>query len=191
MNTNSKRLGIYLAIMLLLTSAATVLRTIACITAFDYSSGFFSDKTLITAANIIISVTVTGMFSYLFTASRIKLHASFSTGATYVPAGVLGAASAFFGVKVLSYAMNIEYYRIFPKEMVYLESVAKVIGILAAIFAFLSIAHHFFNAFITESKAEIRAYFAIASIMFLALYSMLIYLDPTLSIGESTKIYFI
>ena len=188
MNTNSKRLGLYLAIMLILTSVATALRTIACITVLDYNSGFFNDKTLITIANVIISVTVIGMFSYLFAASRIKLHASFSTGATYIPTGVLGAASAFFGVKVLSYAMNIKYYRIFPQEMAYLEKAATVIGILTAILAFLSIAHHFFNAFITESKDEVRAYFAIASIMFLALYAMLIYLDPTLSIGESTKI---
>ena len=188
MNTNSKRLGIYLAIMLCLTAVATALRTVACVTALDYGSGFFTDKSLITAANVTISITAIGMFSYLFAASRIKLHASFSTGATYVPTGVLGVASAFFGAKVLSYAMNISFYRIFPKEMVYLESAAKVIGAVTAILAFLSIAHHFFNAFITESKAEVRAYFTIASIMLLALYSMLIYLDPTLSINDSSKI---
>ena len=157
MNTNSKRLGIYLTIMLCLTAAATALRTVACVTTLDYSSGFFNDKSLITAADIIITVTALGMLSYLFIASRIKLHASFSTGATYVPTGVLGVASAFFGTKVLSYAMNISHYRIFPKEMVYLENAAKVIGAITAILAFLSIAHHFFNAFITESKAEVRA----------------------------------
>ena len=191
MNTNSKRLGIYLAIMLCLTSVATALRTVACITSLDYTSGFFTDKSLITTADVIVSFTVIGMFSYLFTASRIRLHASFSTATTYVPTGVLGVASAFFGAKILSYTMNIDYYRIFPKEMAemaYLENAAKVIGTLAAILAFLSIAHHFFNAFITESKADVRAFFTIASIMFLALYSMLVYLDPTLSIGESTKV---
>ena len=188
MNTNSKRLGLYLVIMLLLTSVATTLRTIACVTRLDYSNGFFTDKSLITVANIIITVTVIGMFTYLFAASRIKLHANFSTGATYIPTGVLGVASAFFGAKVITYAMNIDYYRIFPSEMVYLQNAAKVIGILTAVLAFVSIAHHFFNAFIVESKNETRAFFAIASIMFLALYSMLIYLDPTLSIGDSSKI---
>ena len=188
MNTNSKSLGIYLAIMLLLTSVATALRTIACVTELDYASGFFNDKSLINIANIIITVTVLGMFTYLFAASRIKLHASFSTGATYIPTGVLGVASAFFGAKVLSYAMNIETNHIFAKEMIYLQNAAKIIGILAAVLAFISIAHHFFNAFIIESKTEIRAYFAISSITFLALYSMLIYLDPTLAIGESTKV---
>jgi hypothetical protein len=188
MNTNSKRLGLYLAIMLLLTSVATTLRTIASLTALDYGSGFFNDKSLITAADIIITLTVLGMFSYLFVASRIKLHANFSTGATYIPTGVLGVASAFFGAKVLSYAMSIEQSHIFPREMAYMQGAAKVIGIITAVLAFLSIAHHFFNAFIVESKTEIRAYFAIATIMFLALYSMLIYLDPTLSIGESTKV---
>ena len=93
MNTNSKRLGIYLTIMLCLTAAATALRTVACVTTLDYSSGFFNDKSLITAADIIITITALGMLSYLFIASRIKLHASFLTGATYVPTGVLGAKS--------------------------------------------------------------------------------------------------
>ena len=188
MNTNSKRLGIYLAIMLLSTSVATALRTIACINVLDYDSGFFNDKSLITAANIIITATVIGMFTYLFVASRIKLRANFSTGATYIPTGVLGVASAFLGAKILSYAMNIEQYRIFAREMIYLQNVAKAIGTLAAILAFVSIAHHFLNAFIVESKTEVRAYFAISSITFLALYSMLIYLDPTLAIGESSKV---
>lgn len=188
MNTNSKRLGIYLAVMLCLTAVATTLRSIACVTVLDYNSGFFSDKSLITVADIIISVTAVGMLSYLFAASRIKLHASFSTGATYIPTGVLGVASAFFGAKVLSYATSIDYYRIFPEEMSHLANAAKIIGVLTAVLAFLSIAHHFFNAFITESKAEVRAYFAIATITFLALYSMLIYLDPTLSIGDYSKV---
>ena len=188
MNTNSKRLGLYLIAMLFLTAAATVLRTAACIMDVDFSSGFFTNKSLITAANIIITFTATGVFSYLFIAPRINLRASFSTSTTYVPTGVLGVATAFLGAKIFSYASTVKLYPIFPEEMVYMESAANFIGIAAAILAFVSIVHHFLNAFIVESKAETRAYFAMASVVYLALYSMLIYLDPTLSVGESSKV---
>ena len=102
MNTNSKRLGLYLAIMAVLTAVATSMRAVACIRYLDYESGFFTDKSLITAANVILTVTVIGMFSYLFTASRIQLVASFSSATTYVTTGVLGVATAFLGAKVIS-----------------------------------------------------------------------------------------
>lgn len=187
MNTNSKRLGIYLAIMTVLTAIATVLRSIACVTYLDYTSGFFTEKGLITTANVIITVTALGMFSYLFVAERINLLASFSTGATYVTTGVLGVATAFLGTGILSFVSVAGKYSSRPGS-IGSDKYVPAIGILCAILAFASIAHHFFNAFITESKAEVRAYFALATISFLGLYAMLIYLDSSLAIGESTKI---
>ena len=188
MNTNSKRLGIYLLIMTVLTAAATTLRSIACVIHLDFASGFFTDKSLITIADIIITVTVLGMFSYLFVAQRINLLASFSTGATYVTTGVLGVATAFLGTSVISFVSIAHRYSTRVDNIMSAEKYLPVIGIICAILAFLSIAHHFLNAFITEAKTELRAYFALASISFLGLYAMLIYLDPTLAIGESTKL---
>ena len=188
MNTNSKRLGIYTAIMMLMTAAATALRTIACINDLDHASGFFTDKTLITIANVIITVTVMGMFSYLFIAPRIKLIASFSTSATYVTTGVLGVATAFLGARVFSFVGEATKHAMVFDGKLTASGIAVAIGVPCAILAFISIAHHFFNAFITESKTDVRAYFAIATIAFLALYAMLIYVDSTLSLGESTKV---
>ncbi len=187
MNTNSKRLGIYLVIMLLATSVATTLRTVACVKHLDYASGFFTDKSLITAANIITLITVIGMFSYVFAAARIKLRPSFSTGATYVPAGLLGVATAFLGAKTLSYTLTTSKYPLLSVEVLTLKSPATLVGVIAAVLAFVSIAHHFFNAFIVEGKAEIRAYFAIATVAFLAFYAILVYLDSSLSINDSQK----
>ena len=188
MNTNSKRLGIYLAIMMVLTAAATTLRSIACVIHLDYASGFFTDKSLLTVANVIITATVIGMFSYLFVAERINLLASFSTGATYVTTGVLGVATAFLGTSIISFVSIASRYSSRQDSIMSADKFLPIVGVICAVLAFASIAHHFFNAFITESRAEIRAYFALASISFLGLYAMLIYLDPTLAIGESTKI---
>ena len=187
MNTNSKRLGIYLIAMLILTVTATILRSIACVTSLDYSSGFFTNKSLITTANIIITVTVLGMFSYLFVAPRISLIANFSTPETYVTTGVLGVATAFLGARILSYVSIVSSYSQRSDNMLFRKNIMTLICAVCAILAFASILHHFFNAFITESKTEVRAYFALATILFLGIYAMITYLDPSLAIGESTK----
>ena len=187
MNTNSKRLGIYLIAMLILTVTATILRSIACVMSLDYSSGFFTNKSLITTANIIITVTVLGMFSYLFVAPRISLIANFSTPETYVTTGVLGVATTFLGVRIFSYVSIVSSYSQRSDNMLFRKNIMTLICAVCAILAFASILHHFFNAFITESKTEVRAYFALATILFLGIYAMITYLDPSLAIGESTK----
>lgn len=198
MNTNSKRLGIYITVMLLATAVATTLRTIATLNYLDYASGFFTQKSSIVAANVIIMLTIVGMLSYLFTATRIHLRASFSTGATYVPTGILGVATAFLGYKTLSYVLALNNYRLFSFiredslrgvmfEIFTPVGISTIIGILTAILAFASLAHHFFNAFVTESKDVTRAYFALTTILFFAFYAILIYIDGSISLNESTK----
>ena len=99
MNINSKRLRTYIIAMLIMTAVATALRTVACLTELDFASGFYTDKSFISAANLAITLTVLGMLSYALVAKEVTLHPSFSTGATYVPTGILGVASAFLGVK--------------------------------------------------------------------------------------------
>ena len=197
MNTNSKRLGAYLAVMLLATAVATTLRTIACVKYLDNASGLFSDKSLVTISNAIILTTILGMLSYLFVATRISLRPNFSTPATYVPTGVLGVATAFLGLKTIDYVLRINNYQLaFIKarslkelilELTTVQNVISILGLLAAILAFVSIAHHFLNAFITEGHSVMRAYFAIATITFIALYAIMIYLDTTVSVNDPNK----
>lgn len=177
MNTNSKRLKIYLAVMLIATAVATSLRTIACINHLNYVSGFFESKPLITAADIIIWLTVLGMLSYPLTVPRIKLRADFTASATYAPTGMIAVATAFLGVSVFSYANAVENSLL----------LIKLIAFLTAVLAFLSIGHHFLSSFITASKTDLRAYFAIATAAFVALYSMLIHLDNSTAISEPAK----
>lgn len=186
MNTNSKRLGIYLGVMLSATAVATTMRSIAYVMHLDHASGFFSDKSLVRVSDAIIVLTVLGMFSYLF-AARIDLRASFSTGATYVPTGILGAASAFLGMQIFSYALASSNYRISVKELLSLAGVPTLITLLAGVLAFVSIAYYFFNAFVTESKDVTRAYFSIVAIAFLALYAVMIYTDSSISLNATGR----
>jgi hypothetical protein len=188
MNKNSKRLGIYLSVMLIATSVATALRTVACVKELNYASGLFKDSSLVRVSDAIIILVALGMLSYVFAATRIKLRASFSTSATYVPTGILGVATAFLGAKLFSYALESCNYRFFSKEVFTLKTPTALVGMIAAILAILSIAHHFFNAFTTESKDTVRAYFAVATIAFLAFYAIEVYLDPSLSVNDSCKV---
>ncbi len=197
MNTNSKRLGIYLVTMLILTAVATTLRTIACVTELDFASGFFNNKSLITVANALITLTVLGMFSYTVVAKKVTLRPSFSTGATYVPTGILGVALAFIGIKTFSYVLAINNYRLYDfkasslreliAELLTPIAISTTIGIIAGVLAFVSIAHHFFNAYLTEEQSVIRAYFAIASIAFVGFYAILVYTDSSITVNDSAK----
>ena len=188
MNKNSKLLEIYLSTMLIATSVATALRTVACVKMLDYSSGLFTDRSLVTASNAIILLLIIGMLSYALVASRVSLRASFSTGATYVPTGILGAATAFIGIKVFYYAMESCNYRFFSKEVFTLKAPAALIGVMVTVLALLSIAHHFFNAFTTDAKDTVRAYFATATIAFLAFYAIEVYIDGTLAVNDPSKV---
>ena len=197
MNTNSKRLGIYLAAMLMATTIATTLRSIACVEHLDNATGLFRDKSLINISNAIILLTIFGMLSYLFVATRISLRASFSTGSTYVPTGILGVATAFLGLRAFLFVIRNSNGQILVirsnnitdiiGELMTPQNLTSIIGLLVGILAFVSIIHHFLNAFLTESHSIVRSYFAIATIAFLALYAIMIYLDSTTPVNEPNK----
>ena len=186
MNKNKKRLGIYIILMLIGTAVATVLRTIACVKDFDFESNFFNYGSLAVPADIIIVCTVLAMATYIFS-PKAELRANFSTGATYVPTGVLGVATAFLGVKIFSYIMALNNYKIPANEMLSGNGLQTIVGLLSGVLAFVSIAYHFFNAFVSESRSVIRSYFSITAIAFPALYSILIFLDNSIALNESTK----
>ena len=186
MNKNKKRLGIYIILMLIGTAVATVFRTIACVKDFDFESNFFNYGSLAVPADIIIVCTVLAMATYIFS-PKAELRANFSTGATYVPTGVLGVATAFLGVKIFSYIMALNNYKIPANEMLSGNGLLRIVGLISGVLAFVSIAYHFFNAFVSESRSVIRSYFSITAIAFPALYSILIFLDNSIALNESTK----
>lgn len=186
MNTNSKKLTVYMVLMLIGAAVSTTLRTIACISHLDYSTGYFKDKSLISVADIIIWVTVILMLTYPIITSKAHLHASFSTGATYIPSGALAVAVVFAGVQALSYAMSISRYPLLSLGV--FKTPSAVIGIAVFILSLATVAYLFFNTYLTRAKSDIRAYFAVCAIAFFAAYAILIYLDSSLSNNSHGKI---
>ena len=186
MNTNSKRLSIYIVLMLLLTCAAVTLRSIACISSLNMETGYFTDKSLTTVSDIIIWVAVLASVSYIFVASKTNISASFSTPATYIPTGLVGVSTLFLGARILYFALNkFNRYPIISQET--LTSPVFVMSVLAFVLAIISVGYYFFNTYSTESKLEVRAFFSISAIAFLAIYAMLIYFDESLPINNSGK----
>ena len=185
MNANSKKLTIYMVLMLLGSAVSATLRTIACINHLDYSTGYFTDKSLISAANIIIWVTVILMLTYPIIASKVKLRASFSTSATYIPSGILAVAVVFAGVRALSYAMSVSRYPLLSLGI--FKTPSAVMGAAVFILSLATVAYLFFNTYFTKSKSDIRAYFAVCAIAFFAAYAILLYLDSSLSNNSHGK----
>lgn len=187
MNTNSKRLSIYVVLMLIGTAIAVTLRSIACIGNLNNDTGYFDDGSLTAISDPLIWVTVILSLTYIFVASRIKLKASFSTPSTYIPTGLLGVSTLFLGVRVLSEAI---IFKSTYKPTSQNSPTAPIfeISIVVFIFAILSVGYYFLNTYCTESKTEKRALFAMAAIAFLGSYVMLIYFDQSLPINNSGKI---
>lgn len=186
MNTNSKRLSIYIVLMLIGTAIATTLRSIACVTDLNNVTGYFDDKSLIAISDPLIWITVIASLSYIFAASRVKLTASFSTAATYIPTGILGVATLFLGVRVITHTIETNDSPILSPET--LLSPAFILSVLAAILSIASIGYYFLNSYYTESSKDVRAIFAVFTIAFFAIYAMLIYFDGSVPINNPSKI---
>ncbi|MBR5448486.1 MAG: hypothetical protein IKV43_00720 [Clostridia bacterium] len=167
MNKNSKQLKIYITVILLLTVAATTLRTAACLVDLDFIYGYFESKTLINTATALIVSAVVVAFSFLFASKKVMLHPSFSSPSTYVPTGIVGAALMFFSARIFADAKNAS--ELGAKPIVIITSA------ICGVCALLSIVHFFLNAFLTEARTELRAYFATATVMALSTYTALIF----------------
>ena len=181
MNKNSKRLKIYIVAVLLLTAAATYLRTAACLTDLDFVFGYFDDKTLINIATTLLIAAIAVAFSFLFAGKKVMLRPSFSSPSTYVPTGIVGATLLFFSTRTLADAKN--------AGDIGGKSIVIITATLCGLCALLSIVHFFLNAFLTEAKTELRAYFAIATVMAFSTYAALIYFrEDGLALNSPNKL---
>ena len=172
--------------MLICTAVAVTLRTIACLYSLENGTGYFEKGALTTISDPIIWGVVILSFSYLFVASKTELHPNFSTAATYVPTGILGASTLFLGARILSRTITTSYYPLLSVEA--LTNPSTLLSLVAFILSIIAIGYFFFNVYTTESKTEVRAAFAVGIIAFFAIYAMLIYFDTSLPLNSNGKI---
>ena len=176
MNVNSKRISIYTALMLLVASAAVALRTAACLNDLLYEYGYYNSKSLITASAYVTLSGCIFLFSYIFLSEHMSPATSFSSPKTYAPTGAVAVGLVFIAIHLLRQGTAGE------------SKISAYVIVLTALFALVSIVHFFLNAFISESRTELRGYFSLATVVFLALYAAYLYFTSRLPLNAPNKL---
>ena len=193
MNKNSRRLTIYVTLVSLLTVLSLGFRTAACLTSLDIEYGYFNEKAFINTAGILLFGAILVAFSFAVSGQKISLRPSFCSPATFVPTGIVGAALLFFAARLFKevgviFKQNNGFLNLRNMQGASSQIVLFATALICALGALLSILHFFLNAFITEAKTELRAYFAIATVITLSAYAAYLYFAGGTSINAPNKI---
>jgi len=176
-----KRLGIYLPVFIIAALATVILRSVAIFKDFNFESGYFDDKLLVTISNLSLLFGVLFLLSYLFVARKPKPVLSFTSPLTYIPAGIVCCAllfvSADFFVKLLEAKPAAD--TLFTK--------GNVFPLLIAIFAIVTVANLLLTVLIPKKEDETRAFFGIMAAVFLALFAAYLYFDAKLPLNAPNK----
>ena len=179
MNKNSRRLSVHVALVSIFTLLAVGFRSAACIMNLDFRYGYFDEKGLINTASIFLFFAMLMAFSFALTGKKISLRPSFSSPTTFVPTGIVGAALAFFALRLLGQIPDIRTSG---------NTVLLITTLLCGVCALLSIAHFFLNAFIADAKTELRSYFAIATVVAFSSYAAYLYFIGGTSINSPNRL---
>lgn len=184
MNSTNTRRTVFLPVLLVAIAATVILRTVALLTSYDFSTNYFGAKTLITVANSLVAGFCVLFFTVIFTVRKDeRLIASFSTPATYVPVGILSSAFIFAVFKLALGLVNrtSEAFKVQGKHMLLAETALVVLGIFA-------IVHFIMTAILTEASSALRAGLGLCAVSFLALYAAYLYFSAELPINSPNKI---
>lgn len=178
MNTLRKRYGFYPYLALIILTAAITTRTIACLVAFDFRWGYYTNG-LGAASAWIVGIGALLLFSCIFTVSRdAAFVASYTSAATYIPTGILATAT-FFTAKDL-----IQNSHLFPKGS---ATVSSWVAIGAAALGVLAIGYFLLCAIIDERRNISRANYGLFAVVFFCAYAAYLYFDTTLPINAPNK----
>ncbi len=174
MKNSQKHLRIYLLATFAVILASTVLRTVAILTELDFSSGYFEGKVIIHIANAFVAAMSLLSITYFAIAKKTQLVASFNNAATYVPSGLVAIALICISVELLASGIG--------------SKNGTAMGFLAALLALVSVAHFLYNALIVKKESTLRAWFSLATIIFLAAYAAYLYFDVSLPLNSPNRI---
>ena len=169
-----KRYGIYPSLALLITAISITVRCIACFTALDYQSGYFTSS-LGAVAGWIEAAGCLILFSYLFVAKKGSFVASFNSPTTYIPTGTLAMAMFFMALEL------------FTKRAT-LSTPAKYVAPAAAALAVLAIVYFILTALIDERHDLTRASLGLFAVLFLSAYAAYLYFNTDLPINSPNKL---
>lgn len=173
MKNSQRHLKIYSAVLFLALICASVLRTLALFYSFDFASGYFEDKLLISIATAVVVAMAVFALSYIPLAKKTRLVASFDNMATYIPSGLVAVA-----------LLTISAHLFISSGAGIRSTPTKILAILAMI----SVAHFLYNTLSVKKENMTRAYFSLVTISFLAGYVAYLYFDGSMPLNSPNRV---
>ena len=176
-----KRYGAYPLLALFFLAASTLMRTVACLTAYDFTWSYYTSS-LGAASGFTAAIGALILLSYAFAARRlVGLVASFTSPAAYIPTGIIAVALFFLSRSLLSNARGVFN----PGGT---SDIIALLSLLCAIFGFIAIGYFLLSAVIDKRHYIFRSNFGLIAVIFLALYASLLYFDKELPVNSPNKI---
>lgn len=176
-------LRVYLPLILLLTSAATALRTVSLLVDYNVEEDIFVNSTLITVAGALAVISAVFAISYVLnkeTDSGLVPH--FSGAHSYVTGAIVAISLLYFAISLFTS----------PKAPTVQSGPASGLGTilvaLAPILALASTVYFVLNVTTTERTSMPRTLAALTVALFLALYSVTLFLTDSRLINAEARI---
>lgn len=185
MNKNSRRLGLYILLMLLISAAAVTLRTLACVNNMEGDLIYFGNDTLALASGIVIAAGAVLLLTSAAVLYKSPLRASFTSPLTYIPTAAVCVSLLALIFTLWGNALTITSYLPFDNAI---RDPIFILNVLSSICAALSVVHFVLTAILTERHRQLRAYFALGTILFACFYTALLYFENTMPINAPTEI---
>lgn len=176
-------LRVYVPLLLLLTTAAVVLRTVALLLDYSFEEDIFVNSTLITVAGALCAVAAVFGLSYVVNKETDSgLVPRFSGAYSYIPGAIVAISLLYFAISLFTS----------PDAPKAASGPASGLGTalitLAPILALVSIIYFVLNVTATERTSTPRALAALAVALFLALYSVTLFLTDSRLINAESRI---
>lgn len=186
MNKSARTTLAYFLLYLISLGTSVTLRTIACLNDLN-SFGKFEPEWMINIAGTVAAAGAIALFVLvMITMSTRKPSMSFSSPSCYIPSGIVGAALIFLAYSIISGSYGDIIKPAGSGSLAQLT--VSILPALLVILTMLSAIHFFLNTFLTDKANETRAYFAIATVLLLALFAIELYFDTSLPLNAHNKI---
>lgn len=184
MNKNTKRSAILILITTLFVISTVILRSIAAIKDLEDNLIYYGESGLSTAASVVMVVGAILLLALSFTLKKEDLRARFTSSLAYIPTGIVAAVLLLFAAAMFSKHLELNEL----SAMMPAASTAAALALVVSLCAALSSVHFILNAFIPERHAKVRAYFAIATLLLMAVYAAFLYFNMNEPINSTNKL---
>ena len=178
--------GIHFLTVLVFAAVTATLRTIACISDFNFKTGYFADSVLITISNCLAIVGVIISLAYLIVGKNTPNHlTTYNSALAYIPAGIVSVTLAFFAASAIYDLAKLP--GTFFSEKTFSDSSNVMLAALAVL-ALVSIAYFMLETIFEKRAVPERGGLGLVFVAFLALYAAYVYFGDSMPINSQIKI---